>query len=116
MGLLLLDESVLETMLRFGAPAFLGRLVDVYLQTTRAQVDSAESSAATGDWDALVFAAHSLKSSAGNLGLSRMLDIAHRLELAARSRNVEETRTAAAGLRQIWSDSCAALVEYRQRL
>lgn len=112
----LTDESVLEALLRYGSPSFLARLVDVYLETTGPLVDSAESSASTGDWDTLVFAAHSLKSSAGNLGLPRLLDTVQDLEFAARSKDAKNATHLVAGLRRIWNDSCAALVEYREKL
>ncbi|ERR1035437_1564072 len=110
------DASVLEALLRFGPPSFLMRLVDLYLDTTGTHVEKAESSAATGDWDAVAFAAHSLKSSAGNLGLPRLMDTVQKLELAARSGDTENAAALVAGLRQIWKDSCASLVEYRARL
>ena len=110
------DEAVLEALLRYGPPSFLAKLVDVYLETTAAHVDKAEASAASGDWASLTFAAHSLKSSAGNLGLPRMLDALQRLEMAARAVDVEQAKALAGGLRRIWNDSCAALVEYRERL
>ena len=110
------DESVLEALLHYGPPSFLVQLIQVYLETTATHVDNAEASFAARDWKALTFAAHSLKSSAGNLGLPRMLDTVQKLELAARSAQVEEARALVAGLRRIWSDSCAALVEYRSKL
>lgn len=110
------DESVLEALLRYGPPSFLARLVDVYLETTGQHVDRAENSVPTMDWDSLVFAAHSLKSSAGNLGLPRMLDTVKKLEAAARNRDAKVVGSLVAGLRRTWEDSCAALVEYRARL
>ena len=110
------DETVLEALLRYGPPSFLGRLIEVYLETTGPHVDSAENSAAAGDWSALVFAAHSLKSSAGNLGLPRMLDTVKKLELAARTNDAKEAMPLVECLRKTWTDSCAALVEYRAKL
>jgi HPt (histidine-containing phosphotransfer) domain-containing protein len=110
------DQTVLEALLRYGPPSFLVQLIQVYLETTPVHVDNAEASFAAGDWKALTFAAHSLKSSAGNLGLPRMLDTVKMLELAARSKDVDEARLLVAGLRKTWSDSCAALEEYRSKL
>ena len=110
------DQTVLESLLRYGPPSFLVQLIQVYLETTPGHVDNAETSFAAGDWKALTFAAHSLKSSAGNLGLPRMLDAVQRLEFAARSKDLDEAGPLVAGLRKIWSDSCAALVEYRSKL
>jgi len=110
------DQTVLESLLRYGPPSFLVQLIQVYLETTPAHVDNAEASFAAGDWKALTFAAHSLKSSAGNLGLPRMLDTVKMLELAARSKDMDEAKPLVEGLRKTWSDSCAALEEYRARL
>jgi HPt (histidine-containing phosphotransfer) domain-containing protein len=110
------DVSVLEALLRYGPPSFLARLVDVYLETTAQHVDRAEISAAAMEWDSLVFAAHSLKSSAGNLGLPRMLDTVQKLEMAARTGDAKVVGSLVAGLRRTWEDSCAALVEYRAGL
>ena len=111
-----MDAAVLEALLQYGPPSFLAKLVEVYLETTGRHVDNAEAWVATGDWDALVFAAHSLKSSAGNLGLPRMLETVRALELAARARDTCGVSTRLAGLRRIWMDSCAALAEYRASL
>jgi HPt (histidine-containing phosphotransfer) domain-containing protein len=110
------DPSVLEALLRYGPPSFLVRLVDVYLETTGIHVERAESSASRGDWEGVAFAAHALKSSAGTLGLPRLLDAVQKLEVAARSEDAEQASSLVAGLRQIWTDSCAALVEYRAKL
>ena len=112
----LMDVAVLDALLQYGPPSFLAKLVDVYLETTGIHVGNAEKSAGTDEWETLVFSAHSLKSSAGNLGLPRMLDTVRKLELAARSKNRQEVDTQVAGLRRTWMDSCAALVEYRAKL
>ena len=112
----LMDVAVLDALLQYGPPSFLAKLVDVYLETTGIHVGNAEKSAQTDEWETLVFSAHSLKSSAGNLGLPRMLDTVRKLELAARSKNRQEVDTQVGGLRQTWVDSCAALVEYRAKL
>ena len=88
----------------------------MYLETTPIHVDNAETSFAAGNWDALTFAAHSLKSSAGNLGLPRMMETVKNLELAARNRESQVAEPLVAHLRKTWMDSCAALVEYRARL
>jgi len=112
----LFDESVLVSLRRFGKPAFLLRMVDMFLGTTGGPVDQAVSSAAAGDWDSVAFAAHSLKSSAGNLGLPRLTGIVQELEMAARTRNSDAATVWLSDLRRVWEDSCASLAEYRRRL
>jgi HPt (histidine-containing phosphotransfer) domain-containing protein len=112
----LFDESVLGSLRRFGKPAFLVRMVDMFLGTTGGPVQQAVSSAATGDWDSVAFAAHSLKSSAGSLGLPRLTGIVQGLEVAARSRNSDAATVWLSELRRVWEDSCATLAEYRGKL
>jgi len=112
----LFDESVLVSLRRFGQPAFLVRMVDMFLGTTGGPVNQAVSSAAAGDWDSVAFAAHSLKSSAGTLGLPRLTGIVQKLEIAARSRNRDAATVWLSDLRRVWEESCATLSEYRGKL
>jgi len=112
----LFDESVLGSLRRFGPPSFLTRMVDLFLGTTGGPVRQAMTSAASGDWDSVAFAAHSLKSSAGTLGLPRLTGIVQKLEIAARSRNSDAATPCLSDLPRVWEESCATLAEYRGRL
>ncbi|MDH7453831.1 ATP-binding protein [Luteimonas composti] len=90
-----LDPSILDDL-----QAMLGdeveRLVDVFLDDTPRLVRALEHAAAGPDYDALREAAHSLKSSAANLGAMSLSAAAKRVELAARERSLERPAVAVA--------------------
>ena len=91
----MLDPGILDDL-----QAMLGeeveRLVDVFLEDTPRLVRALEHAAAGPDYDALREAAHSLKSSAANLGAMSLSAAAKRVELAARERSLERPAVAVA--------------------
>ena len=111
-----LDESVLSSLLKFGQPSFISKMIGLFLDCTGAHVDAMETGASQADWPAVAFASHSLKSSSGNLGLQRLSEILRRLELASRKGSASESVLLASQVRAHWEISCKALVDYRTRL
>jgi HPt (histidine-containing phosphotransfer) domain-containing protein len=112
----ILDESVLDGLRKFGQPAFIVKMVDLFLRTTGPSVDAIEKGASESDWQSAGFAAHSLKSSSGNLGLPRLTEIVQRIEDACRHGREEDARRLSAELRPIWTASCKALGDYRAKV
>ena len=92
---LVLDTDILDDL-----QAMLGeevdRLVDVFLDDTPRLIKALENAAAGPDYDALRDAAHSLKSSAANLGAMSLSAAAKRVELAAREKSLERPAVAVA--------------------
>ncbi|TWT19447.1 Hpt domain-containing protein [Luteimonas marina] len=92
---LVLDTDILDDL-----QAMLGeevdRLIDVFLDDTPRLIKALENAAAGPDYDALRDAAHSLKSSAANLGAMSLSAAAKRVELAAREKSLERPAVAVA--------------------
>jgi CheY-like chemotaxis protein len=82
-GALNLDPAALQRLRRLGGEAFEGQMIDVFLQYAGAKVVEVRAAHASGNLDELAKAAHPLKSSAGNVGASRVQDLATRIEMLA---------------------------------
>ena len=71
-----LDPAVVADLRRaqdaFGKPSFIRELVDLFLASTPVKMDRIRRALAAGDAEAVVQAAHALRSSCGMLGAARM--------------------------------------------
>lgn len=78
-----LDGVALDRLRRIGGADLVRRMIELYLEAGPGRVGSIRGSAASGNIDAVERAAHSMKSSAGNLGAIRLQHTAEALESAA---------------------------------
>lgn len=107
-----LDPSPLTDLLAIGAPPSLVRdLVGLYRTDVPARMDRLSVALAAGELPAAAVEAHSLKGSAGTLGLLRFMDLAAALERHAREGRLEGARELAAGVDVAYQDGLAALLE-----
>ncbi len=79
------DESVLGRVRKMGGPTLVRRLLTLVLEQTPGRIGAILAGAESGDLPSVAFAAHALRSSAGNVGAVRVLDLATRLEAAAKA-------------------------------
>ena len=82
------DDTVLESLKELGGeddPGLFNELVDVFLVDTPPRIDTMEAAVRDGDCEALMAAAHSLKSSAANMGAVRLSGICKLLESSSRA-------------------------------
>jgi HPt (histidine-containing phosphotransfer) domain-containing protein len=94
-----LDEGALARLDDWGGAKLRRQMVRLYLENARtrlAQLD--EGLAAGGVLETAELAAHSLKSSAANVGLMRVSTLAGRIETATEVGDVEAAREARADL------------------
>jgi CheY-like chemotaxis protein len=91
-----LDRTVLARLGKL-EPNLPRKLVDLFLEHTPGRLDSALAGGRAGDWKAVEAAAHSLKSSAGNLGAHRLRHLADRVESLAASMGASAGAAAATG-------------------
>jgi HPt (histidine-containing phosphotransfer) domain-containing protein len=77
-----LDPGVISRLEKLGA-GFPRKLITLFLEHTPRRLDSALAGGRAGDWKVVEDAAHSLKSSAGNLGAVRLRELADRVEMTA---------------------------------
>jgi HPt (histidine-containing phosphotransfer) domain-containing protein len=79
----LTDGAAVERLQRLGGAVLLRGMLELFLTQAPERVRALEAAAAAGDAARVEKAAHSLKSSAGNLGALRLQHAAALLELAA---------------------------------
>lgn len=80
-----LDPIAIARLRRLGGDVLTGRMASLFLQLAPQRLSEARAGLAAGDHDAVRRAAHSLMSSAGNMGANDMLEASGRLEDAAES-------------------------------
>jgi HPt (histidine-containing phosphotransfer) domain-containing protein len=79
------DPETLVRLRRLGGDGLIQKLVALFGEYAHDRVRDAVTAGQSGDLDALARAAHSVRSSAGNVGALRLFDVATTLERAARS-------------------------------
>lgn len=87
-----LDPEVIETLKSLsdeGDPGLFGELVEIFLDDTPTRLASIHEALGASDPQALEAAAHSLKSSCGNLGATRLADLCRNLEELGREGQLE---------------------------
>jgi HPt (histidine-containing phosphotransfer) domain-containing protein len=80
-----LDRGALDRLIRIGGQEFLVEMIDLFLEHAPERLDAARSALDQGDFPAVYRAAHSLKSTAGNLGARNVQGVAERIETSARA-------------------------------
>jgi PAS domain S-box-containing protein len=73
-----------------GEPDVLTEMIDLYLSNTPPRLETIRAAIATGDMEALIFAAHSLKGASGVFGASGMLALCQELDELGRSEQLGE--------------------------
>ena len=107
-----LDPSPLRDLLAIGAPpSLVQELIGLYRTDLPQRMAALAAGLAAGDLQAAAVAAHSLKGSAGSLGLVRFMDLAVALERQARAGRLAEARALAEGLAEAHRAGLAALLE-----
>lgn len=105
-----IDRTHLERLAaRFGAE-FLIQLIDLFISQGKERLAAAEEGIATGDAEAIVAAAHALKSSAGNLGAASLGQRAGEIERKGRAGAAVEVLAPMVGaLGDSFAKACAVL-------
>ncbi len=106
------DPNMLEGLLAYGDAAMLRRVVDTFQASTAEVPGQIGALVAASNWKDLAFAAHSLKSGSGVMGLAALADLARGLEDAARTGDGAAARDLADGLSSLYEKSCEALREF----
>jgi HPt (histidine-containing phosphotransfer) domain-containing protein len=84
-----LDPAVLASLRALGGEGFLDEILTHFLQDIPPGLTALQQAATAGDALALMKAAHSLKSSAGNVGARRMAELCETLETQGRAGSVQ---------------------------
>lgn len=78
------DAAAIDRVRRLGGDALLARLLDAFLAQTATRMTEARAAVSDGELQLVATAAHSLRSSAGIVGATELLEVATRLEQEAR--------------------------------
>ena len=79
----LVDEKALVRLREIGGPRLVSELIATFLRNAPLRVAEARQGLASGDFEVVMRAGHSLKSSCGNVGATLMRDFAAAIEQAA---------------------------------
>lgn len=81
------DAGALDRLLEMtgGDPEFLAELIDTFLEDGAGQLEALRAAVASGDAEAAVRPAHSLKSNSASMGAERLADLSRSLEADARA-------------------------------
>lgn len=77
---MVLDEAALDRLTRIGGQAFLLEMIDLFLEHAPQRLATARQAFGERDFPIVYRAAHSLKSTAGNLGARELQRTAERVE------------------------------------
>ena len=106
------DPSVLDGLRKFGQADFIAKMIEIFEQSTEPVPGEIVHLMAAKDWDGVAFAAHSLKSGCGSLGLVRLTDFSGELENAAKRSDETAAKGLVAQLPLLYGLSCKALKGY----
>ena len=82
-----IEMQTLVRLRKLGGDELIAKMVTLFTSQAESAIQEAESGLSTGNFDSVQRAAHSLKSSAGNLGAQRVQDLAGRIEQLAEERS-----------------------------
>jgi HPt (histidine-containing phosphotransfer) domain-containing protein len=102
-----LDEAALVKLRRIGGSDLVRRLIELYLSNVEDRIGMLTRGVAEGDASQVELAAHTMKSSAGNVGAIRLQQTAEALEASAGSGAIDEQLVAR--LVHEYEESAAAL-------
>ncbi len=105
----LLDTAVVNQIAEDLGASVLATLIRTFRQASANQLTMIEARLKTRDFEAIARQAHTLVSSAGNLGMIALSETARRLEKAALQNEVEEVERLAAEIAKLHADSLARL-------
>jgi len=110
-----IDQDAFDRLVEMtgGELDFVDELVDTYIEDGRSQVDGLRAALDRGDTEAVVRAAHSLKSSSVNVGALALGDRCRTLEEAARDGAVADAAGQVAAIATDFDEVVGALLDAR---
>lgn len=88
----IIDPQALERLREWGGDKLAGQMVRLFLKNTGTRMDQIRAGITEGDLVEAERGAHSLKSSAANIGAEQLRTMATRVESAALDANMETAR------------------------
>lgn len=104
-----LDHAALQTIRSIGGSELLRQVVTLFIESTPSLLQDIDAGVRSGDLVRLKIAAHTLKSSAANVGAAVLSDMARRLEAAARDGSLPADLSDPAAVQGEFEATCRAL-------
>lgn len=111
-----LHPNAIERLCKLGGPAFAGKMIDLFISYCGEKVAAARRAQVAGHWPGVAEAVHPIKSSAGNVGATRVQDLATRLEQSAKQANASQAVAELAELEQAFGEAKTALETQKAKL
>lgn len=105
----IIDPQALERLREWGGDKLAGQMVRLFLKNSGTRMDQIRSGVDGGDLEEAERGAHSLKSSAANIGAETLRTLATRLESAALEGNDDNAKTLLPDLESAYSDAMGEL-------
>jgi len=107
------DEKTLERLRRLGGNELVVKMIDLFSSHAQSVLTQALAAFEAGDLEALERAAHSIKSSAGNVGAIEVRHLAEQIEEAAHAGNRAVLQQLTTGLAEAFDEAKTRLDEQR---
>lgn len=107
----ILDSKAMERLREWGGEELASQMVELFLTNSPSRVDQIRSGLAGQDAEAAERGAHSLKSSAANLGAERVRHLALEIERAASGQDLSTAAELFLALEEAYALTRAALEE-----
>jgi HPt (histidine-containing phosphotransfer) domain-containing protein len=107
----IIDPQALDRLREWGGDKLAGQMVRLFLKNTGARMDQIRTGVGGGDLAEAERGAHSLKSSAANIGAETLRTLATRMESAALDGNAEDATSLLPALEAAYSASMTELAE-----
>jgi len=104
-------SDVLENLRIVGGPKLVRELIELFLRSAPERIAVARAGIQSGDLDATQRAMHSLKSSAGQLGVTGVQESCRRAEISATNGDAKGAESAVAEVEAVWPETSAWLTE-----
>lgn len=102
----------LQRLRKLGGEAFVQKMLVLFLQTAPPRVEAVRRAVEAGDWPGVEHAAHSLKSSAGNIGAERVRELADQMEQRADAGKTDGLAALAAELSEALDQAVGCLHQF----
>lgn len=111
-----LDPAAMERLQRLGGDAFVGKMIELFMDYVGGKVVAARQAQVAGNLGGVQEAAHPIKSSAGNVGACRVQELAQQIEQLAKQGQGEALPALIGELETAFDAVKAELTEKKQSL
>lgn len=111
-----LDPTPINDLLEIGGLELVHEIAEVFLDDTPGLISDIATAVATEDWELLVRASHSLKSSAFYLGAMKLSEVSGDIEREAKGEALDACKGLAGQTEGLFAEAKSALQEFQATL